>query len=397
MTLCKHEGCRKKAYYGTEKTRAFKCGEHRTEGLKNVLSKRCQHHGCDKHPSYGKEKGVATHCKKHGMEVKFVDVISNFCKVTGCDTRASFGLEGERASFCMKHQLDNMIRLHAKKCEEPGCDKNPMFGFKGERPKRCSKHKLEGMLAIYAKRCEEPGCVKRPNFGFKGEREIFCFEHKSESMINVCAKECEKSGCGRRASFGFVGNSPLFCMKHKEVNMVDIVNKICPGYSDVACPVRTLIERNKQYCLSCDPDDSRRKRFKKYEDDFFTYVQDTLDIQAREFCVNFDSNETSKKCARIDGIVMKDDIIVCIEVDEDGHQEYDCDEHRMHLVNGELLQKYPKKNIAWIRVNPTVSIDEQWSADAIKIRNGRFDEVIKKVNEILLSKNTELVYIGFHE
>jgi hypothetical protein len=116
-------------------------------------------------------------------------------------------------------------------------------------------------------------------------------------------------------------------------------------------------------------------------------MKDKIDVHQREFRVTFDQNETSKKFARLDGIVFGDGIIVCIEVDENGHQDYDCDEHRMHLVNGELLQLYPGHNIAWVRVNPSVK--------SMKTRNKRFDEVIKSVNDILETKKTDLVYIGF--
>lgn len=65
--------------------------------------------------------------------------------------------------------------------------------------------------------------------------------------------------------------------------------------------------------------------------------------------------------------------------------DYECDEHRMHLVNGELLQLYPNHNVAWVRVNPTA-----------KSRNKRFDEVIKSVNCILETKKTEVMYVGFN-
>jgi hypothetical protein len=139
--------------------------------------------------------------------------------------------------------------------------------------------------------------------------------------------------------------------------------------------------------MSCDPDDRRRKRFKRLEDAFFDYVVGKIDIYKREFCVSFDHTETSKKCARIDGIVIGDGVIVCVEVDENGHKDYECDEHRMHLVNGELLQLYPDHNIAWVRVNPT--------AKTTKTRNDRFDDVIKTINCILHTRKTEVVYIGF--
>jgi len=139
--------------------------------------------------------------------------------------------------------------------------------------------------------------------------------------------------------------------------------------------------------MSCDPNDARRKQYKRYEEEFFDYVKDKIDVHKREFHVFFDQNETSKKFARVDGIVIGDDIIVCIEVDENGHRDYECDEHRMHLVNGELLQLYPKHNIAWVRVNPSVK--------SKKTRDKRFDDVIKSVNDILKTRNVCVKYIGF--
>lgn len=139
--------------------------------------------------------------------------------------------------------------------------------------------------------------------------------------------------------------------------------------------------------MSCDPNDDRRKIYKRHEEAFFDYVKDKINVHKREYHVFLDQNETSRKFARVDGIVIGDGIIVCIEVDENGHRDYDCDEHRMHLVNGELLQLYPDHNISWVRVNPSVK--------SMKTRNKRFDDVIKSVNCILETKKTELVYIGF--
>jgi hypothetical protein len=147
--------------------------------------------------------------------------------------------------------------------------------------------------------------------------------------------------------------------------------------------------------MSCDPDEARRKMFKRYEDAFFDYVNDKLDVHQREFKVIFDQNETSKKFARLDGVVFGDGIIVCLEVDEDGHENYDCDEHRMHLVTAELLQKYPNHIVSWIRVNPTVNAKSQWSKKSKAIREKRFEDVVIAVNDILESQETKVVNIGF--
>jgi hypothetical protein len=147
--------------------------------------------------------------------------------------------------------------------------------------------------------------------------------------------------------------------------------------------------------MSCDPKEERRKRYKRYEDEFFEYIKDIIDIHKREFRVTFDPNETSKKFARLDGIVLGDDIIVCIEVDEDRHDDYRCDEHRMHLVTAELLQKYPDCVVSWVRVNPTTDEKSQWSKKSKKIREKRFEDVVKCVNDILENKEVTVKYIGF--
>jgi hypothetical protein len=149
--------------------------------------------------------------------------------------------------------------------------------------------------------------------------------------------------------------------------------------------------------MSCDPNDARRKLFKRYEETFFSYIKDKLNVHKREFRVSFDPNETSKKFARLDGIVFGDGIIVCLEVDEDGHEDYECDEHRMHLVTAELLQKYPEHSVSWVRVNPTINAKSQLSKKSKSIREKRFEDVIVAVNDILKSCETRIVYIGFDD
>lgn len=130
-----------------------------------------------------------------------------------------------------------------------------------------------------------------------------------------------------------------------------------------------------------------------FEEEFFAYIKDNINVHKREFHVSFDPDETAKKFARLDGIVFGDGIIVCLEIDENGHYDYECDEHRMHLVNGELLQKYPDYNIAWVRVNPTIGSKNEWSPSSKKIREKRFEDVVVTVKDILKTRDTQLVYI----
>ena len=391
MTLCKGESCskrinRKRASFNIMGQPAAYCKTCIPVGsiMVDVKNKRCEI--CSTRSSFGYFGESARFCKEHKL-TGMIDVAGKKCEL--CSTRSSFGYFEESARFCKEHKLTGMIDVASKKCEK--CATRATFGYSGETSRFCSRHKNENMIDNQKKKCSHDDCSKQPSFGYSGESARFCSVHREIDMIDVMSKKCEK--CSKIPAYGYAGESARFCTIHKECDMIDVINKICPGYN-TECPVRTRVNDNK-YCLSCDPDDSRRKRFKRYENAFFAYVHDKINIHQREFRVNFDANETAKTCARVDGIVLGDGIIVCIEVDENGHRDYDCDEHRMHLVNGELLQKYPDHSISWVRVNPTVHGGEQWSPKAVNIRNKRFDEVIKKVDEILMTKGTELNYIGF--
>lgn len=304
------------------------------------------------------------------------------CRGDECYKRPRFNVVGGKALYCPKCIPAGVVMVNVvdKKCEK--CSKRPSYGYPGEPPRVCVDHKEGDMVNVKHKRCEK--CNKHPTYGYPGEPARFCTTHKEGDMIDVKSKKCEK--CNKQPTYGYDGEPARFCISHKESDMIYLVGKLCPGYNG-KCPVRTFVLGNK-YCLSCDPDDGRRKRFKRLEGEFFEYITGKIVVQKREFRVNFDQTHTSKKFARIDGIVIGDGIIVCIEVDEDGHKDYECDEHRMHLVNGELLQLYPDHNIAWVRVNPT--------AKSTKTRNKRFDDAVKSVNCILETKKTEIVYIGFN-
>ena len=219
-----------------------------------------------------------------------------------------------------------------------------------------------------------------------------CLKCKTVDMIDVVHKKCP---CGTIPNFNVPGETKgIRCLKCKTDEMINVVSKLCPGYN-TECPVRTYITNGHEYCMSCDPNDARRKQYKRFEEEFFEYVKDKLDIHKREFRVSFDQKETSKKYARLDGVVFGDGVVVCLEVDENGHQEYECDEHRMHLVTAELLQNYPGHIVSWVRVNPTTDEKTQTSKKSQKIREKRFEEVVTIVENILKTHDTRVMYVGF--
>jgi len=324
------------------------CSECKTDEMINVKNKRCP---CGKQPNFnvpGQTKGV---CCKECKTDEMIDVVNRRCP---CGKQPNFNVPGETKGVCCKDcKTDDMTNVKSKKCP---CGKCPVYNVPEEKVGVCcSRCKTDEMIDVVNKKCP---CGKYPVYNVPGEK------------IGVCCSRC------------------------KTAEMIDVVNKICPGYN-IACPVRTYVSRGHEYCLSCDPNDDRRKRYKLFENAFFDYVKDKLDVHKREFHVHFDPVDTAKKFARVDGIVFGDDIIVCIEVDENGHQEYECDEHRMHLVAAELLQKYPEHVVSWVRVNPTVGSKNEWDDPSKKKREKRFEEVVETAKDILKMRDICVKYIGF--
>ena len=341
---------------------------------------------CGKQSSYNVPGGKPICCSKC-KTVEMIDVVNKRCP---CGKIPKFNLTGETIGVCCKDcKTDGMIDVVNKKCR---CGKQMYFNVPGETVGVCCKDcKTDDMIDVVHKICP---CGKQMYFNVPGETHgVCCKDCKTDGMIDVVNNKCP---CGNHVIYNTPGQTKaVCCAKCMTGEMIDVVHKICPGYNGEPCPVRTQLARGKEYCMSCDQDDDRRKRYKLHEEAFFEYVKDKLDVHKREFHVFFDQNETSRKFARLDGIVFGDCIIVCIEVDENGHQDYDCDEHRMHLVTGELLQRYPDHNIAWIRVNPTIGTKNEWSDPSKKKREKRFDDVIKSVNDILKTRNACVKYIGF--
>ncbi|AGE48721.1 hypothetical protein PBCVAP110A_164L [Paramecium bursaria Chlorella virus AP110A] len=349
MTFCKHLECKKRASYNTPGLKAKWCKEHKTPEMIDVNSKKCL---CKKQPSFnhpGELKGICcVECKKPGM----VNVKHKLCQ---CGKQPSFNLPGETMGFC------------------------------------CVECKTPDMVNVVSKLCP---CGNRPSFNHPGETVgICCKECKTSEMVNVVSKLCP---CGKQPRFNLPGETVgICCAECKTPKMVNVMGRRCPGYNGEKCPGDYRLTDGCQYCLSCDPDESRRDKFKKYENAFFKHIQGKIDIKRREFIVKYDPLETTKKWARLDGIVFGDGVIVCLEVDENGHESYSCDESRTNMVTAELLKEYPHTDVCWVRVNPTTKHKNPWGVAAKRVRAERFDAVIKAVNNVLSNKTTDIVFIGF--
>lgn len=346
--------------------------------------KKCQ---CGKHPTFNMPTETKPICCQKCKTPEMINVKKNGCP---CGNHPIYNVPAETKPICCrKCKTDEMINVVNKRCP---CGNYPLYNVPGETTGVCCmKCKTNDMIDVKHKRC--PCGTTSPVFNAPGQTKgVCCKKCKTDEMVNVINKRCP---CGTTPYFNIQSQTTgVCCVRCKTPEMVDVVSKICPGYN-AECPVRTRLPSKHEYCMSCDPNDARRKLFKQYEEAFFSYIKNKLDVHQREFRVSFDPNETSKKYARLDGIVFGVDIIVCLEVDENGHQDYECEEHRMHLVTAELLQIYPKHAVSWVRVNPTIDAKSQMSKTSKKIREQRFEEVVENVKDILEKRKTRVMYIGF--
>jgi len=182
--------------------------------------------------------------------------------------------------------------------------------------------------------------------------------------------------------------------------MINVVNKTCPGYDGVPCPIITQLSNGKEYCLVCDPDDSRRAARLKDETAFFDFLAENgVSVTQRSYRIDYRCIDTTKKYSLIDGVVVAADVVVCLELDEDAHENYDkiCEEARMHDASAELKIAFPDRPIAWIRVNPHIKKDgkRDVSRAAKKVRDEQHRKALVLIRDVLENPRDCTKYVGY--
>ena len=348
--------------------------------------KKCK---CGKNPTFGLSGGKPLWCGTCKDKPKeAINILGKKCK---CGKhRPHFGFPGERPKFCKDCKLESAVNVTGKKCK---CRKTqPIYGILEGIPLWCKDCKPEDAVDVRSKKCS---CGNHPSFGREGEtKRIWCKDCKPEDAVDVKNKYCD---CGTIPSFGFSGQKAIWCGECKPDDAINVTAQICIGYDGVPCPVRTVLSNGKQYCLSCDPDESRRLHRKKDEHAFFCFLdKHDIDVTQREYRIDYRCVDTNKSHAFIDGVIVTPDIVLCLEVDENAHRHYEpgCDEARTHLASTELLLAFPNHHISWIRVNPTIG-DYDRSDKALRLRDERYFEAALSIRDILANPRTEIIYIGY--
>lgn len=343
---------------------------------------------CGRHPIYGLPGDTKpTWCSM--CDDKPDDATNVVTKKCPCGKRPYFGHTGETPRWCntCPDKPLEAVNVVSKKCK---CGKaQPSFGLSGGKALWCGDCKPEDAIDVLSKKCS---CGKRSHYGLQGGKSKWCKDCKPDDAVNVTNKKCP---CGKRPSFGLPDKTPKWCINCKPEEAINNVSKICPGYDGVSCPVRTHLAPGKAYCLSCDPDESRRLPRKKDEHAFFCFLKKhNIDVTQREYRIDYKCVNTSKSHAFIDGIIITPDIVICLEVDEDAHRNYSCDEARTNFASTELLLAFPEHHISWIRVNPTIG-DFDRSDKALRLRDERYFDAVLSIRYLIQKPRTGIIYVGY--
>ncbi len=298
---------------------------------------------CKKQASFNYSGEKPKYCKSHSLD-GMVDVVSKRCVAKDCKKQPNYNYKDlKQRLYCKEHKLDGMVDIKNKRCIEPTCDKQPTCNYKGLKQKLyCSEHKLEDMVDIAHKRCIEPNCDKIPNYNYKGEKQkLYCSEHKLEDMVDISNKRCIEPNCDKQPIYNYKGlKQGLYCSEHKLDSMIDIKHKLCK-LCDMTRPSLN------GYCRPCFyftfPENAKTKNHKTRENAFMQPLKELYPDMILD-------KKISGGCSsrRPDGLIDCYTHCLVIEIDENQHINYSCENKRTM----EIFQDLGCRPVVYIRLNP---------------------------------------------
>jgi hypothetical protein len=305
----------------------IKYEERKCDECKNIIyeknkerkGKCIYENNCNKWAMYNCETEIQPiYCKKHKLE-NMIDLVnlSKLCIFEECKYYALYNEVSEDSSenenkplYCKFHKTENMFCLLNQICDFEDCNLVASYNFSDKKtPLRCSKHKEEEMVDVKHPFCVEPNCNIQASFNYQGEKKyLYCVKHKKDDMINVKSPRCKFENClviGNKKYDGYC----LFCYIHLFPNV-----EITRNYKTKE---KNIVDSIKN----------------KFPD--FTWI---LDKKIQDGCSN----------RRPDLVVDFGFNILIIEVDENQHINYNCENKRSMQIS----QDFNHRPIVLIRFNP---------------------------------------------
>ncbi len=361
--------------YNTE-PKGLYCFGCKLNDMINVLSKKCIN--CNLiQPLYnykGQTKPLyCFSCKKQGM----INVISKKC--INCETRPSYNYKDQQKGlYCSNCKLDGMINVIDKKCIN--CkNKIPLYNYIGQtKGLYCSNCKLDGMINIKDKKCII--CkMKQACFNYKTEsKRLYCSNCKLDGMIDIKSKKCIICK-DKKPNFNYKDQSKgLYCNVCKLSDMVDVIHKTCKD-----CSTRPL--PNYDYCSTClrhhDPYNPRWTTIKQKE----IFIGKEIMREFPDINWKLDSQIDCQSCSkrRPDLYVDLFTHVLLIEIDEDQHKNYQCENKRIM----EISQSFNHRPLTLVRFNPDKYDNHKgiftFSKDGITIPNENYNDRINTLFETI--------------
>ena len=284
-----------------------------------------------------------------------IDVVNSRCIFENCNKNPYFNNPGERKRlYCASHRKECMISI-GKKCEFEDCKTIPHFNNPSEKKgKFCSKHRLEDMINVITKKCQFKNCKKKPHFNLPTEKiAIYCATHRKENMIDIKHKKCIFEGCNMMSpSFNYPDQkSGEYCSLHKRDGMVNVISKRClTDHCDIM-----VSSKYNGYCLRCFiymfPEEPVILNYRLKE----KHIEDFIKKEFSNYTF-INNKQISGGCSKRRPDFYMDLLthIIIIEVDENQHEDYSCENKRMM----ELFLDGGSIPIVFIRINPDSYIDE---------------------------------------
>jgi len=344
---CLYKQCNVSASFNyIGKKKGLYCNTHKLDNMINISSKKCDYETCNKQPCFNYPGEIGgLYCAEHKLE-NMIDVKNKKCLENECTNVPSYGFANLKTLYyCSLHKKDDMINVRSKHCKHDNCYLSPCYNYINETtPLYCNTHKLENMIDVKNKKCANEDCNKNPNFNYQNEKKgIYCNTHKLENMIDVINKKCISCKI-TMPNFNYKNKKKAeYCFDCKSDDMIDVTHKMCQ-----LCE-HTRGDNNYEYmCSSCFyytyPDHIKTRNHKTKENqimyDLNKYFNNLI-IQDKKI---YDG--CSRK--RPDGLIKLNDYNIIIEVDENQHNKYSCENKRLMI----LFQDLGNSPLTVIRFNP---------------------------------------------
>lgn len=358
----------------------------------------CINNKCNKHACFNyKNKKKRLYCNTHKLKNMInINDIKRSCIISDCYTRAIYNYKNNKCGiYCNKHKLKNMINITSKTCQNLNCNKLPIFNYNNTKKGLfCKDHKLENMIDIINKKCIIKDCNIRSNYNYKNKKApLYCKIHKLKNMIDILHKKCQYKNCNTRPIFNYNNTKKgLFCKEHKLENMIDVVN------ISLYCKLCNLVRTEKQFeylCSNCFyfkyPNHKKTRNHKSKENIIITDLNKILNNKIIQDKIII--NGCSKR--RPDGLIKLNDYNIIIEIDENQHLNYSCENKRLM----EIFKDLGKSPLTIIRFNPDKYILENKiikSPFGITKSDGKLKIINKKEYNIRIQKLIEVINININ-